>query len=226
MDVFQNKNRTSPDDETFEFLANAAAKNIEFVTGSVSMETLPKTRLPEAAIIGKSNVGKSSLVNMICNRKNLAFTSKKPGKTQQFNYFKINSGSEHEFYLVDVPGLGYAKVPKHLRDQWVQFLTQYISERKGLKVLFHLIDSRHGPVETDLEIMGMARDHLAPGAQYVVVLTKADKKDGKVPRAVRAAVAAALEAEYGSGAPVVITSAESRLGRDAMWHHLKRATLG
>jgi GTP-binding protein EngB required for normal cell division len=122
-------------------VANAAVRSVQFVTGAVSMETLPKKWLPEAAFIGRSNVGKSSLINMVCNRKALAYTSKRPGKTQQFNYFEVNgeqqsssgSGSskggsskvvkpavkgridaQQAFYIVDLPGIGYAKVPQYV----------------------------------------------------------------------------------------------------------------
>jgi GTP-binding protein EngB required for normal cell division len=119
-------------------VANAAVRSVQFVTGAVSMETLPKKWLPEAAFIGRSNVGKSSLINMVCNRKALAYTSKRPGKTQQFNYFEVNGeqqsssssskggsskvkaavkgriDAQQAFYIVDLPGIGYAKVPQYV----------------------------------------------------------------------------------------------------------------
>lgn len=100
-----------PDAETVEFIANAAVRTVDFVTGAVSMDTLPEA-LPEACFAGRSNVGKSSLVNMVTNRKKLAFRSKTPGKTQQFNYFVVNKdeGIGSKFYLVDLPGVGYAEV--------------------------------------------------------------------------------------------------------------------
>ena len=139
-------------DETFEIVANAAVQSVEFVTGAVSIDTLPpmtiagegggqgasSVPMPEVAFVGRSNVGKSSLVNMVCNRRAMAYTSKTPGKTQQFNYFAINSKSRWQprgaFYLVDLPGVGYAKVPKAQRQKWLDFMRQYLYERPTLKV--------------------------------------------------------------------------------------------
>ena len=146
-------------DETFEIVANAAVQSVEFVTGAVSIDTLPPTTvlarsgggkgkgggdgrretMPEVAFVGRSNVGKSSLVNMVCNRRAMAYTSKTPGKTQQFNYFAINRQSSWSprgaFYLVDLPGVGYAKVPKPQRLAWLSFMKDYLYDRPTLKVI-------------------------------------------------------------------------------------------
>lgn len=135
--------KTEGDHVTSETVANAAVRSVDFVTSAVSMATLPSSksgphsgtgRLAEVAFIGRSNVGKSSLVNMVCNRRALAYTSKTPGKTQQFNYFVVNNQSKWDpagtFHLVDLPGLGYAKVPKVVREAWVAFMSQYFYERE------------------------------------------------------------------------------------------------
>ncbi|KAG5177130.1 P-loop containing nucleoside triphosphate hydrolase protein, partial [Tribonema minus] len=225
--------RVAPNDDTYEAVANAAVRSVEFVTGAVSMETLPRKWLPEAAFIGRSNVGKSSLVNMVCNRKALAYTSKRPGKTQQLNFFEVNGGAAaagagdgeaHAFYLVDMPGHGYAKVSEQLRTSWQDLLKQYVAQRRSLRVLFHLLDGRHGPVGHDKAIMKeMAR--LPSYARYVIVLTKADKQDNTVSAGVMAATITALREAGVENAPVVITSAETKLGRDAMWRYLRLAAL-
>ncbi|CAN0364716.1 unnamed protein product [Ascophyllum nodosum] len=213
------------DDETYEWLANAAVRGVEFVTGAVSMETLPKEPvLPEAAFIGRSNVGKSSLINMVCNRKALAYTSKTPGKTQQFNYFLMNGNTEHAFYLVDMPGMGYAKVPQKQRKEWASLFQSYITRRSHLRVMFHLIDGRHGPVGQDSTIMKLMTE--LPGtARYVVVLTKADKSDNSVSKQVLESVVSALREAGLSRTPVVLTSATSKLGRDGVWRYLRLAAL-
>ncbi|CBJ27669.1 YihA4, YihA/EngB-like GTPase [Ectocarpus siliculosus] len=213
------------DDETYEWLANAAVRGVDFVKGAVSMATLPKEPvLPEAAFIGRSNVGKSSLINMVCNRKALAFTSKRPGKTQQFNYFLMNNNTENAFYLVDLPGMGYAKVPEKQRKEWSTLFRSYITRRSSLRVLFHLIDGRHGPVGQDHAIMKLMAE-LPDTARYVVVLTKADKSDNSVSRQVLEGVVAALREAGVSRTPVVLTSAASKLGRDGMWRYLRLAAL-
>ena len=172
----------------------------------------------QVAFIGRSNVGKSSLVNMVCNRRALAYTSKTPGKTQQFNYFLVNNQSKWDpagkFHLVDLPGLGYAKVPQHVREMWIKFMSEYFYERQELKLIFHLVDSRHGPAQTDLDIMQMM-SKLPARVGYVVVLTKADKKESEykaegVRRALR-------EAGCEQGTPIVFTSSVTNKGREAMW---------
>mmetsp|Transcript_45627 Transcript_45627/g.111061 ORF Transcript_45627/g.111061 Transcript_45627/m.111061 type:complete len:555 (+) Transcript_45627:36-1700(+) len=215
-----------PDAETFEFIANAAVRQVEFVTGAVSMETLPEP-MPEACFAGRSNVGKSSLVNMLTNRKKLAFKSKTPGKTQQFNYFRVNGedAAERQFYLVDLPGVGYAEVPLALRRDWVSFLTEYMTDRESLKVLFHLVDSRHGVMKDDKELMSL---YSSTGckARYVVLLTKVDKLDGKVREEVVVGVREALvESGCSADTPIVTTSSETKRGRDEVWGHLRLAAL-
>eukprot|EP00282_Hemiselmis_andersenii_P005702 CAMPEP_0114164698 /NCGR_PEP_ID=MMETSP0043_2-20121206/30811_1 /TAXON_ID=464988 /ORGANISM="Hemiselmis andersenii, Strain CCMP644" /LENGTH=449 /DNA_ID=CAMNT_0001261385 /DNA_START=1 /DNA_END=1347 /DNA_ORIENTATION=+ len=214
------------DAETLEFLSNAAVRQIEFVKGAVSVDTLPDP-LPEACFAGRSNVGKSSLVNMLSNRKKLAFSSKTPGKTQQFNYFVVNGQDDvgNKFHLVDLPGVGYAKVPVAVRREWVGFLTSYLTQRESLKVLFHLVDSRHGPQKDDLELMKLYAETKCSAA-FVVVLTKIDKIDGKVRQSIVDGVRDALvECGCSRDTPILQTSAETKRGRDEVWNYLKLAAL-
>jgi GTP-binding protein len=235
-------------DRLYELLANVLVRRVIFVAGAVTMEGCPVPDRGEAAFIGRSNVGKSSLVNMITNRKSLAFTSKRPGKTQQYNFFAVNDkpGREKEvkygdivdgerdldsFYLVDLPGFGYAKVSDQLKEQWAALMKDYISNRSSLRVLFHLIDARHGPSTEDAAIMRLVRDCLPSFATYVVVLTKADKNvksastknSGKVSRDVMNAVTDSMRENGVGHAPVILSSAETKLGRDDVWRYLRLA---
>lgn len=128
----------------------------------------PKDRIPEYAFIGRSNVGKSSLINMLMERKDLAKISGKPGKTQLINHFKINN----EWFLVDLPGYGYAKVSKKKRTIFQYFIENYFKEREQLVCTFVLIDSRHDPQKVDLEFMRFLGENQIP---FCIVFTKADK---------------------------------------------------
>jgi len=128
----------------------------------------PKDRIPEYAFIGRSNVGKSSLINMLLGRKDLAKTSGKPGKTQLINHFKIND----DWFLVDLPGYGYAKISKKKRTIFQYFIENYFKEREQLVCTFVLIDSRHDPQKIDLEFMKFLGENQIP---FCIVFTKADK---------------------------------------------------
>ena len=128
----------------------------------------PKDRIPEYAFIGRSNVGKSSLINMLMGRKDLAKTSGKPGKTQLINHFKINDN----WFLVDLPGYGYAKISKKKRTIFQYFIENYFKERQQLVCTFVLIDSRHDPQKIDLEFMQFLGENQIP---FCIVFTKADK---------------------------------------------------
>lgn len=213
------------DGTTFEFMANAAVRQVEFVTGAVSMDTLPPPLGAEIAFIGRSNVGKSSLVNMLVNRKALAYVSGRPGKTQQFNYFVVNQRDPSSaFHLVDLPGVGYAKVPRPLQQEWMRFMMQYFKQRISLQVVFHLVDGRHGALADD-EVLMAEMGKLRGSFHYVVVLTKMDKVDKKrVARDILNTTRSALVRNgCGEDVPIVATSAESKLGRDEMWLHLQTA---
>lgn len=143
-------------------------KSAEFVMSNSNVIKAPKDRLPEYAFIGRSNVGKSSLINMLMERKSLAKISGKPGKTQLINHFKIND----EWFLVDLPGYGYAKVSKKKRTIFQYFIENYFKEREQLVCTFVLIDSRHDPQKIDLEFMQfLGENNLA----FCIVFTKSDK---------------------------------------------------
>ena len=252
------------DDDTFAAVAHAAARSVQFVTGAVSMDTLPKSGRPEVALVGRSNVGKSSLVNMITNRRSAAFTSKKPGKTQQFNYFDVNAPGDDakrprfasandgdapaprprkrpwappgRFFLVDVPGSGYALAPGAARDAWAALLERYLAERADVVVVLHLVDARVGAQPTDAELFALTarcdaarRDRGLEPLRPVLVLTKADKKDSKVSldaqARLRADLAAATSADRAANTPIVVTSAVSKRGRDDLWRVLGPAVL-
>ncbi|MGH1407374.1 MAG: ribosome biogenesis GTP-binding protein YihA/YsxC [Rhodomicrobiaceae bacterium] len=141
---------------------------IDFVKGVVAESGLPAADRPEIAFAGRSNVGKSSLINALCNRKNLARTSNTPGRTREINYFTIGD----EAFLVDMPGYGFAKVPKEMVAGWTKLIEKYLRGRTNLKRTFVLIDSRHGIKKKDLEIMEKLD---SSAVLYQIVLTKTDK---------------------------------------------------
>jgi GTP-binding protein len=143
-------------------------KSAEFVMSNSDVAKCPKNRMPEYAFIGRSNVGKSSLINMLTNKKSLAKTSGKPGKTQLINHFLINKN----WYLVDLPGYGYAKVSKSSKQTFQKFITQYFSLREQLVSAFVLVDIRHDPQPIDLEFMQWLGEN---GVPFSIVFTKADK---------------------------------------------------
>lgn len=143
-------------------------KSAEFVMSNSDVSKCPKSRLPEYAFIGRSNVGKSSLINMLTGRKSLAKTSGKPGKTQLINHFLINKN----WHLVDLPGYGYAKVSKSSKRVFQKFITQYFSLREQLVTAFILVDIRHQPQAIDLEFMEWLGENDIP---FTIIFTKADK---------------------------------------------------
>ena len=143
-------------------------QNVEFLISAASKENFPTKRLPEIAFAGKSNVGKSSLINALMNRKALARTSAQPGKTQTINFYNINK----ELYYVDLPGYGYAKVSQTEKEKWGKMIENYLHKSKMLKCVFLLVDIRHEPSAEDKE-MGMFLRQA--GIPFTVVATKADK---------------------------------------------------
>lgn len=143
-------------------------RNASFVKSSSRVEECPMPECNEYAFIGRSNVGKSSLINMLTNNSNLAKTSSTPGKTQLINHFIINE----EWFLVDLPGYGYARTSKSFRDKFEKMITDYILKRENLVCLFVLIDSRHEPMKIDLEFMEWLGEN---GVPFVMVFTKGDK---------------------------------------------------
>ncbi|HSM64283.1 MAG TPA: ribosome biogenesis GTP-binding protein YihA/YsxC, partial [Gillisia sp.] len=143
-------------------------KSSEFVVSNSDVAKCPNSKLPEYAFIGRSNVGKSSLINMLTARKSLAKTSGRPGKTQLINHFLINK----DWHLVDLPGYGYARVSKSIKKTFQKFITQYFEHREQMLCAFVLIDSRHSPQPIDLEFMQWLGEH---GIPFCIIFTKADK---------------------------------------------------
>lgn len=143
-------------------------KNSEYAVSAVREDQYPKDDFPEIALAGRSNVGKSSLINTILNRKNLARTSSQPGKTQTLNFYRVNE----DFYLVDVPGYGYAKVSQKKRQEFGEMIQDYLETRANLKSLIILIDSRHEPTQDDIAMYSYAQYLDLP---ILVVCTKIDK---------------------------------------------------
>lgn len=143
-------------------------KSAEFVVSNSDVSKCPKNSIPEYAFIGRSNVGKSSLINMLTSRKSLAKTSGRPGKTQLINHFIINDN----WYLVDLPGYGYARVSKTSKKTFQKFITQYFALREQLVSAFVLVDIRHNPQPIDLEFMQWLGEH---GIPFSIIFTKADK---------------------------------------------------
>jgi len=147
-------------------------KSAEYVATYVDVNKCPDTFMPEYALIGRSNVGKSSLINYICNHKGLAKVSGTPGKTQTINYFVIN----HTWHLVDLPGYGYARRSMSERKKWTAMIENYLTKRKQLQYVFILVDSRIPPQQSDINFVHFLGEHNLP---FAIVFTKADKPGGK-----------------------------------------------
>jgi GTP-binding protein len=144
------------------------ALRAEFVVSSGKPDTFPSDRLPEIAFLGRSNVGKSSLINALTGQKKLAFTSNTPGRTQTINFYRVGG----EFYFVDLPGYGYARVPAEFAAQWKSLIEQYLKNRERLKLSLLVLDARRGWMEKDLDLKRWLEHH---GKPYLVVATKVDK---------------------------------------------------
>ena len=189
-------------------------KSAEFVVSNSRVEKCPTTGLPEYAFIGRSNVGKSSLINMLTGRKGLAMTSQKPGKTQLINHFIINK----EWHLVDLPGYGYARLSKDGRDGLRRMIEDYVLERRELVCLFVLLDARLEPQKIDLEFIEWLGEESAP---FALVFTKADKlSKGKLSANISAYKDRLLEA-WEELPPLFITSSEARTGRDELLDYIE-----
>ena len=143
-------------------------KSSQFVISAVSKKQYPNEGLPEIALAGRSNVGKSSLINKVINRKNLARTSGRPGKTQALNFYRINE----EFFFVDLPGYGFAKVSQKIKEQWAKFIEEYLKGRKELRGVIQVVDIRHEPTNDDLTMYEWLQFYQLP---TLIVATKADK---------------------------------------------------
>jgi len=182
-------------------------KEATFISSNTTVDKCPATDLPEYAFIGRSNVGKSSLINMLTGRSKLAKTSSLPGKTQLINHFKINDN----WFLVDLPGYGWAKVSKESRDKWLKMIKSYLQQRKNLACVFLLIDSRHNPQQSDLDFIQLLG---TLGVPFVLVFTKTDKQSlNKTQEAVAVYKKKLLET-WEELPQMFFTSSEEKKGRD------------
>jgi len=183
--------------------SQSAALPARFVKGVTTLDALPRAALPEVAASGRSNVGKSSLLNVLFVRKGLAKVSSTPGKTREINFFSV----EDRYHLVDLPGYGYARVPVEMKRRWGRLVEEYLESRDQLAGVIQLVDIRHGPSRQDREMLDWLAGGRRPG---LLVATKADKlKSGA-----RAAALRALRGEWEPrGLPVVGFSAVTRDGR-------------
>jgi GTP-binding protein len=188
-------------------------KKVEFVTSAVKPAQYPADALPEFALAGRSNVGKSSLINCMLNRRNLARTSSKPGKTQTINFFRINN----TLYFADVPGYGFARVAKSVRESWGRMMETYLAKRETLQAVIQLIDLRHPPTADDKEMYRYLKHH---GIPVIVVATKADKisrgRWQQHAKIVRQGLELAAED------PLILFSAETAQGRDELWREIEK----
>ncbi len=154
----------------------------EFIASVYKLTDLPKSGLPKIVLCGRSNVGKSSFINSLFNRKNLAKTSSTPGKTRSINFYNINS----DYYMVDLPGYGYAKVSQSERKKWGKLINDFFAESKNIALVFHIIDSRHHPTELDIKLNQMLRELDLP---YNVILNKSDKlKQSEISKSVKSII--------------------------------------
>lgn len=182
-------------------------KEAKFVISNTDINECPTDGKPEFAFIGRSNVGKSSLINMLVDKKDLAKTSGRPGKTQLINHFIINN----EWYLVDLPGYGYARASKSSRSQWERFISDYLTKRKTLITIFVLLDSRLEPQKIDIEFMGWCAEE---GLPFSMVFTKTDKLSNSGVQKNLAAYKKAMMEYWDELPPLFITSAETKFGQE------------
>lgn len=176
----------------------------EFITGAPSLSQCPPPEYPEICFAGRSNVGKSSLINAMMNHSGLARTSNTPGKTQQMNYYKI----DNEAYFVDLPGFGYAKVSKKERERWGRDIRDYLLDRSTLRLIVHLVDIRHEPSKLDEEFFYWMGANRMP---FCVVLSKADKLNRNHQNQSKFRLERILD-EMNIQVPIVVVSSEKRNG--------------
>jgi len=193
--------------DLLSFLINMIIRDARFLTSNTRVELCPAPTLPEYAFIGRSNVGKSSLINMLVSRQGLAKTSSSPGKTQLINHFLINEN----WYLVDLPGYGYAKVSKVARAEWGRMINYYLRKRENLACVCVLIDSRHPPQAVDLAFMEQLGEE---GIPFVIIFTKADKQSTAQTRELISAYLRKLSETWDELPRHFLTSAETGQGRE------------
>lgn len=187
--------------------------NVELVISAVRPEQYPETDLPEFALAGRSNVGKSSFINKMIGRKSMARISSKPGKTQTLNFYKI----EEDLFFVDVPGYGYAKVSKSEREAWGKMIETYITGREQLRAVVQIVDLRHAPSADDRMMYDFMKHYDIP---CIIIATKADKiPKGKWDKH-KKVVRETLDMEKGD--PLIVFSSETGLGKDAAWNEIEK----
>ncbi len=182
----------------------------ELVISAVKKAQYPNTILPEIAFAGRSNVGKSSLINKLVNRKKLAHTSSSPGKTATLNFYKI----EDALFFVDLPGYGYAKTSWNERQKWADMINEYLESSVNLRSIFQLVDSRHDPTRNDIVMFDWIK---ASGLDYRVIATKADKLGKTIIAKNRGRIAEILEIPEDL---VIMFSAENGLGKEEIWDYI------
>lgn len=177
-----------------------------FMLSAPTLKECPEPDKPEICFGGRSNVGKSSLINALVNRKRLAFTSNTPGKTQTMNYYEVDD----QFYLVDLPGYGYAKVPEKERKRWGKAIKEYLVTRETLQLVLHLVDARHNPTKLDEELFYFLGSNQLP---FAVILTKSDKLSNNKRRNSEKNVRKVLE-EMNIEVPIIASSSTNGLQID------------
>ena len=185
------------------------ARDVTFMLSAVSLDTLPPARLPEICFAGRSNVGKSSLINALTNRKGLARASNTPGRTRELNYFNV----DEKLFMVDLPGYGYAKASKSDIVRWTKLTREFLFGRASLRRVFLLIDSRHGSKESDIELMNMLDE---TAVTYQIVLTKIDKIKKSEIDEVYIKTAALITKRPAAYPNIILTSSEKKNGLDEL----------
>jgi len=185
------------------------ARDVTFMLSAVSLDTLPPARLPEICFAGRSNVGKSSLINALTNRKGLARASNTPGRTRELNYFNI----DERLFIVDLPGYGYAKASKSDIVRWTKLTREFLFGRASLRRVFLLIDSRHGTKENDIELMNMLDE---TAVTYQIVLTKIDKIKKSEIDEVYIKTAALIAKRPAAYPNIILTSSEKKNSLDEL----------
>lgn len=188
-------------------------KSAEFIISNTELSKCPKPDKPEYAFIGRSNVGKSSLINMLTDRKSLAKTSSKPGKTQLINHFLINDS----WFLVDLPGYGWAQVSKTQKQQWGKMIKGYLLKRENLHCVFVLVDSRHSPQKVDLEFLSWLGENQVPLA---LIFTKGDKQGKTKLQSNIAQYRKILKNQWEELPPYFATSATNALGKSEVLDYI------
>ena len=188
-------------------------RTAEFVISNTKQDRLPAANMPEYAFIGRSNVGKSSLINMLCNKKGLAKTSQNPGKTQVINHFIIND----KWYLVDLPGYGFAKPARTNRAAWEKMIKTYLESRENLQCVMALIDSRLSPQKNDIEFINWLG---SKGIPFSIVFTKADKQSKLKTQANVELFTTHLLQTWEELPACFVTSAEEQTGKDELLNYI------